>query len=136
MRLQEPKKISREDHHHIRTHLFAKANKLAALYKELGWENINDRYFISSDCYPCRYDDYAESRINPKTGKTLRQLEMPSKFRSEHVTGEWAPPLHFSPAGCPNLKPFYSIVECLFYDGKACYYGVHRVGECPWKVAP
>ena len=142
MKLQEPKEISKEDYTHIKRHLIEKAEKVRALHKKLGWRHITVGYYLSPNPVPCRHNKDAGLRIDPRTGKALRWSKVPPKFNSYLNTILRGFPLHFSPAGCQNLKPFYSIVECLLCNGswdesgETYYYGVHRVGECPWKVAP
>ncbi len=129
------REISEEEYKTLNTEFIQWAKDLQKYHKSvLKWTNILYSHFYSDCSVPCRYDHplLGYGYTNPKTGRELRGRKLPDKYN----IGSLFPQInHFSPAGCPSLKPFYSVVHCLAGIGEKYFYCQHRVGECPHKKA-
>jgi len=140
------REISRNEFIEIRESWFIRAEQLSDFYTlVLGWEAVGPVHFCSSDSIPCAFSlmgPYSDNKYGDlKTGRLVKGRKLPLGFRN--IRGNPLVQLgvdqilHFSPAGCPSLKPFYSVVGCLGadLDAQKYYCCQHRVGECPHKRA-
>ena len=134
------REISREEYVEIRESWYTRSEQLSDFYTHvLGWKAVCPSHFCSSDSVPCAFSFLKYT--NPKTNKRVKCRKLPPGFRNIRrnplIQFGVDRTMHFSPAGCPSLKPFYSVVGCLGEDSEAQkhYYCQHRVGECPHKGA-
>ncbi len=128
------REISREEFNKIREYWRTRAIQLSDFYTyALGWKAAGADLFYSGLAVPCALCFF--NHINPKTSNWVKSRKLPPGFRNMEKRSMIHNIIHFSPAGCPSLKPFYSVVGCLRKNEEAekYYYCQHRVGECPHK---
>lgn len=133
---KKPREISEEEYNALFKAYNSHENRLINQYKALGWGNLYVGLFLSESPRPCGFSRYSNSYLEPKTGKYKECLPLPENFH-HFIKDDTLTTWHFSPAGCPALRPFYSVVECLaevWKNGKYHYYTHrHRVGKCLFK---